>query len=66
MNINNSKENKKVLVWTWCCEGENNASKAVKKCIADIKNNIDISKAELHIITLDNCMEYVNFITNNY
>lgn len=60
LNINKSKENKKVLVWTWCCEGENNASKAVKKCIAGIKNNIDVSKAELHVITLDNCMEYVN------
>lgn len=60
LNINNSKENKKVLVWTWCCEGEDNASKAVKKCIADIKHNIDVSKAELHVITLDNCMEYVN------
>lgn len=51
----------KTDVWMCWWQGEDNAPDLVKKCINSVRRNIDESKSELHIITLENCMEYVSF-----
>lgn len=51
----------KVPVWICWWQGIDNAPELVKCCVDSVRRNIDLSKAEIHIITLDNCMEYVTF-----
>lgn len=51
----------KIPVWICWWQGLDNAPELVKCCVDSVRRNIDASKAELHIITLDNCMDYVTF-----
>lgn len=48
-------------VWICCWQGVDGASEIEKKCIDSVKRHIDERKCELHIITLGNCFEYVQF-----
>lgn len=63
METENRAENtvKKIPVWMCWWQGEENAPQMVKRCIDSVKRNIDSNKCELHIITLENCQNYVTF-----
>lgn len=56
--VNNAK---KIPVWMCWWQGEENAPQMVKKCIDSVRKNIDSNKCELHVITFENCQEYVTF-----
>lgn len=55
----NTCTDEKVPIWICWWQGENNAPELVKKCINSVRKNVDADKAEIHVITLNNCMEYV-------
>lgn len=51
----------KTPVWMCWWQGEDNAPELVRRCIQSVSDKLDYSRYELHIITLDNCQEYVTF-----
>ena len=53
--------NEKFPIWMCWWQGEENAPELVKKCIEQVKMCVDNNKAQIHIVTLENCMDYVTF-----
>lgn len=51
----------KVPVWVCWWQGENEMPEVIKCCIDSIKRNLPQGTAELRLVTLENCMEYVTF-----
>lgn len=51
----------KIPIWLCWWQGEEDMPDMIKMCFESIKRNIDMSVMEIHLITLENCMEYVTF-----
>lgn len=51
----------KFPIWMCWWQGEENAPDLVKRCIDSVRRNMDRENSRLHIITLQNCQEYVTF-----
>lgn len=52
--------NKKIPVWCCWWQGEEKMPELVKMCYTRLKQVVPEDKAELHLITLDNYLEYVD------
>lgn len=56
-------ETKKEKIPVWICwwQGIENAPEYVKLCVESVKNNIPSTHTQLHLISLENVLEYVQF-----